>query len=162
MLNDNDVNSLKEFGIILKQTFATNLAKGATLTASNVRSGNPQKFGPSHLLDNDRYSYWATDDKVKTPQLILDLRKKKSFNIIRLRENIKLGQRIDEVAVDVWQNGKWQQIATATSIGGNRLIYLPKGVTTNKVRLRVIKAPVCIALSDFGLYNEIRPVVPGS
>ena len=159
MLNDNDVNSLKEFGTRLKQTFAANLAKGATLTASNVRGGNLEKFGPSHLLDNDRYSYWATDDKVKTPQLILDLHKKKSFNVIRLRENIKLGQRIDEIAIDTWQNGKWQQIATATSIGGNRLIYLPKSVTTSKVRLRVTKAPVCIALSDFGLYNEIRPVV---
>jgi alpha-L-fucosidase len=165
MLNDNDVNSLKGFGTILKQTFATNLAKGATLTASNVRDRNLQKFGPSHLLDNDRYSYWATDDKIKTPQLILDLHKKKSFNVIRLRENIKLGQRIDEVAVDAWQNGKWQQIATATSIGGNRLINLPKNITTNKVRLRVTKAAVCIALSDFGLYNEIHfppSVVPES
>ncbi|WP_426667338.1 alpha-L-fucosidase [Mucilaginibacter sp. McL0603] len=165
MLNDNDVNSLKEFGTRLEKTFATNLVKGATFTASNVRGGNLQKFGPSHLLDNDRYSYWATDDKVKTPQLILDLHKKKSFNVIRLRENVKLGQRIDEVAVDAWQNGKWQQIATATSIGGNRLINLPKNITTNKVRLRVTKASVCIALSDFGLYNEVRflsPVVPKS
>jgi alpha-L-fucosidase len=85
---------------------------------------------------------------------VLDLHKKKSFNIIRLRENIKLGQRIDEVAVDIWQDGKWCQIATATSIGGNRLIRLPESITTNKVRLRVTKAPVCIALSDFGLYSE--------
>ncbi len=162
MLNDNDVKSLKGFGTILKQTFATNLAKGATLTASNVRGGNLQKFGPSHLLDDDRYSYWATDDKIKMPQLVLDLHKKKSFNVIRLRENIKLGQRIEKVAIDAWQNGKWEQIATATSIGGNRLINLPKNINTNKIRLRVIKASVCIALSDFGLYNEVRPVVTKS
>jgi len=154
LLSDNDVKSLKEFGDILKRTFATNLAKGATLKASNVRGGSQAKFGPARLLDNDRYSYWATDDKVKTPELVLDLHKKKSFNIIQLRENIKLGQRIDEVAVDVWQDGKWRQIATATSIGGNRLIRLPESITTSKVRLRVTKAAVCIALSDFGLYSE--------
>jgi alpha-L-fucosidase len=154
LLNDNDVNSLKEFGNRLKQTFAVNLAKGATLKASNVRGGNPAKFGPAHLLDNDRYSYWATDDRVKTPELIVDLHKNKSFNVIRLRENIKLGQRIEEVAVDAWQDGKWQQIAAATSIGGNRLIRLPQNITTNKVRLRVTKSPVCIALSDLGLYKE--------
>ncbi|HVV56345.1 MAG TPA: alpha-L-fucosidase [Mucilaginibacter sp.] len=158
LLNDSDVNSLKEFGQILKKTFAVNLAKGATLKASNVRGGNYQKFGPAHLLDNDRYNYWATDDQIHTPQLILNLHKLKTFNIIRLRENIKLGQRIDAVAVDAWEDGKWQQVATATSIGGNRLIRLGKDIITNKVRLRITKAPVCIALSDFGLFEETRHI----
>jgi alpha-L-fucosidase len=154
LLNDNDVTSLKKFGEILKSTFEVNLAKGAALKASNVRGKNQKLFGASRLLDNDRYSYWATDDKVTTPQLILDLQAPKTFNVIRLRENIKLGQRIDAVAVDAWQDGKWQQIAVATSIGGNRLIRLPNNVTASKVRLRVTKAAVCIALSDFGLYKE--------
>lgn len=154
LLNDDDVAKLKEFGDRLKSTFSVNLAKGSTLKASNVRGGDLKKFGPANLLDNDRYSYWSTDDKIHTPELIIDLHKQKEFNIIRLRENIKLGQRIDSVAIDAWQNGKWEQIATATSIGGNRLIRLPKNVKTNKVRLRITKAPVCIALSDFGLFNE--------
>ncbi|HVS93255.1 MAG TPA: alpha-L-fucosidase [Mucilaginibacter sp.] len=153
-LNPDDVAKLKEFGQYLKKTFAVNLAKGAALKASNVRGGDYKRFGPGNLLDNSRYSYWATDDNVHTPQLILDLHKVKSFNVIRLRENIKLGQRIDAVAVDAWQNGEWKEIATATSIGGNRLIRLPKTVETSKVRLRITKAPVCIALSDFGLFKE--------
>ncbi|GAC1309634.1 MAG: hypothetical protein NVSMB24_25440 [Mucilaginibacter sp.] len=154
LLNDNDVNALKQFGKILKETFAVNLAKGATLTASNVRGGNKEKFGPQHLLDNDRYSYWATDDKVTTPELIIDLHRNTTFNVIRLRENIRLGQRIEAVAVDAFRDGAWVQIAAATSIGGNRLIRLPKEITTNKVRLRITKSPVCVALSDFGLYRE--------
>jgi alpha-L-fucosidase len=151
---ENDVKSLKEFGERLKQTFAVNLASGATLKASNIRGKNKAKFGPQNLLDGSRYSYWATDDKVKTPELILDLHTPKSFNVIRLRENIKLGQRIEEVAVDVYKDGKWEQIATATSIGGNRLIRLPQVVSAEKIRLRITKSPVCIALSDFGLYKE--------
>lgn len=154
MLNDNDVNSLKRFGDLLKQTFTVNLAKGATLKASNIRGGNLAKFGPLHLLDNDRYSYWATDDNVKTPELIINLHQNKTFNVIRLRENIKLGQRVEEVAVDAWKDGKWQQIAATTSIGGNRLIRLSESINTNKVRLRITKSPACIALSDFGLYKE--------
>jgi len=156
MLNDDDVAKLKQFGDDLKYTFKENLAKGATLKASNTRGGNQVKFGAKNLLDNDRYSYWATDDKITTPELVLDLHKKKEFNVIRLRENIKLGQRIDAVAIDAWKDGKWQQIATATSIGGNRLIRLPEYIKSSKVRLRITKAPVCIALSDFGLYSEIR------
>jgi alpha-L-fucosidase len=154
LLNNDDVNKLKEFGNILRATFSLNLAKGAKLTASNIRGGNAAKFGPRNLLDNDRYSYWATDDRVHLPQLTLELNKHKTFNVIRLRENIKLGQRIDEVAVDAWENGKWQQIGKATSIGGNRLIRLDHDITTRKVRLRITKAPVCIALSDFGLFEE--------
>lgn len=154
LLNDNDVKSLKAFGNILRKTFAGNLAKGATLKASNFRGANKLKFGPQNLLDNSRYSYWATDDKITTPELVLDLHQAKTFNVIRLRENIKLGQRIEAIAVDAWQDGKWEQIATATSIGGNRLIRLSKDVISRKVRLRITKSPVCIALSDFGLYKE--------
>jgi alpha-L-fucosidase len=155
-LYQNDVRSLKEFGDILKKTFAVNLAKGATLTASNTRGANKVKFGAANLLDNNRYSYWATDDKITTPQLVVNLHQPKTFNVIRLRENIKLGQRIEEVAIDAWQNGKWEEVAKATSIGGNRLIRLQNDVSASKVRLRITKSRVCIALSDFGLYKEAK------
>ncbi len=154
LLFENDVRSLEVFGDILKGIFSVNLAKGSTLTASNVRGGNKAKFGPQHLLDDDRYTYWATDDNIKTPSLIINMHVVKTFNVIRLKENIKLGQRIDAVAIDASIDGKWQQIATATSIGGNRLIKLPTEVKASKIRLRITKAPVCIALSDFGLFED--------
>lgn len=154
LLNDNDVNSLKAFGALLKATFAENLAGGAVLQANDVRGGNAAKYGPANLIDNDRYSYWATNDSVKTPELVVTLKQNTTFNVIRLRENIKLGQRIAAIAVDAWQDGQWQQIAIATSIGGNRLIRLPRNINTNKIRLRITQSPVCIALSDFGLFME--------
>ena len=71
---------------------------------------------------------------------------------------LKLGQRIEAFAVDAWLNGEWKEIAAATSIGPNRLIRLPGNVTTEKVRLRITKSPVSIALSDFGLFAE--PALP--
>jgi alpha-L-fucosidase len=154
IVNEIDVKSLTEFGNLLKQTFAVNLAKGATLTASNVRGGNKAKFGPQFLLDDSRYSYWATDDKVTTPTLTIDLHSPKTFNVIRLRENIKLGQRIEAVAVDAYLDSKWEQIGEATSIGGNRLIRLTQNITASKLRLRITASPVAIALSDFGIYKE--------
>jgi len=153
-LYQNDVDSLQKFGRVIAQTFSINLAAGATLTASNIRGRNKMKYGPRNLLDNNRYSYWATDDRVTMPQLVINMHHARTFNVIRLRENIKLGQRIEAVAIDIWQNGKWEQIATATSIGANRLIRLPQDISATKVRLRVTKSPVCIALSDFGLYKE--------
>jgi alpha-L-fucosidase len=154
-LSTPDVDTLKKFGFIIQHTFDRNLLYYARLTASNVRGGN-DAFSPVWLRDNDRYSYWATDDSVKTPQLIVDNATPITFNIIRLRENIKLGQRIEGVAIDAWLNNGWQQIAAATSIGANRLIRLPQDVTTKHVRLRITKSPVCIALSDFGVYEEYK------
>jgi alpha-L-fucosidase len=154
LLDDNDVASLKKFGDLLKQTFAINLLKGAGFTASNIRGNNKLKFGPAFLTDNDRYSYWATNDSVKTPSLTADLHTLKTFNVIRLRENIKLGQRINSVAIDVYMGGEWKEIATATSIGANRLIRLPQNITASKVRLRITGADACVALSDFGLFKE--------
>ena len=153
-LSEEDVAILKEFGAVIKQTFAVNLAKGATIKASNIRGNNQLKFGPANLLDNDRYSYWATNNTVTNPELIIDLHSAKTFNVIRLRENIKLGQRIEGAALDVWTANQWQQIATITSIGANRLIRLPQNITASKLRLRIATSPVCIALSDFGLFME--------
>lgn len=156
LLDDTDVNALKGFGALVRETFKTNLAKGATLKASNIRANSTAKFGPANLLDADRYSYWGTDDAVHTPSLTITLPQARSFNVIRLRENIKLGQRIEGVWLEVQRNGKWQQIAEATSIGANRLIRLPEPVSAKVLRLTVSKSPVSIALSDFGLYLEAK------
>jgi alpha-L-fucosidase len=154
LLDQTDVDALKGFGAVLKETFKVNLAKGARLQASNIRGGKNATFGPQFLMDADRYSYWSTDDAVTTPSLTLDLKGVQSFNVIRLRENIKLGQRIEAIEVEAFLNNKWQKIASATSIGANRLIRLPQTITTSRVRLKITKSPVAIALSDFGLYKE--------
>jgi alpha-L-fucosidase len=154
LLHANDSIALAEFGKIIKQTFVLNLAKGAVLKPSNVRGKNKSKFGAQFLLDNDRYSYWATDDSVTTPEIIIELPSAKTFNVIRLRENIKLGQRIEGFAVDADVNGEWKEIAAATSIGSNRLIRLKENTSAKRIRLRITASPVCISLSDFGLFME--------
>jgi alpha-L-fucosidase len=154
LLNEHDVASLKQFGDILRHTFALNLAKGAKFSASNIRGNNAGKYGPKFLTDDDRYSYWATDDTIMHPTLVAELGESQTFNIIRLRENIKLGQRITGFSVDAFVDGTWKEVAKATSIGANRLIRLPENVSTDKVRLRITGSGACVALSDFGLFEE--------
>ena len=154
LLDDTDVAALKGFGELLKQTFEQNLAKGAILQATNIRANQKAKFGPANLLDDDRYTYWSTDDAIHTSVLTLTLPEETAFNVIRLRENIKLGQRIEAVEIEAMLQGSWQKIASATSIGANRLIRLPENVKSKQVRLKITKSPVSIALSDFGLYLE--------
>jgi alpha-L-fucosidase len=82
---------------------------------------------------------------------VLDLGKPVRFNVVRIREYLPLGQRIDSIALDSWNDGKWTEFATATSIGNQRLLQTPT-TTTSKVRLRVTKAAVCPAISEVGLF----------
>ena len=84
---------------------------------------------------------------------MLDLGKPVRFNVVSLREYLPLGQRIEGFALDQWRDGKWTEFAKGTSIGNHRLIR-GEYITTAKVRLRVTQAPVCPALSEFGLYAE--------
>ncbi|HEX7261052.1 MAG TPA: discoidin domain-containing protein, partial [Luteolibacter sp.] len=152
LLHENDVESLRQLGEHLKQTFAENLALGATFAASNTR-GNDPAYGPQKLLDKDPWSAWVSDDAVTTPEVTLTLKGDKTFNLISLREDIRLGLRLESVAVDAWQDGAWKELAKAESIGSRRLWRVPQ-TTANKIRIRITKSPVCPALSDFGLYLE--------
>lgn len=154
LLHANDVKALTEFGELLKKTFNTNLAAGADFSASNVRGKDEKKYGADLLIDNDRYSYWATDDSVNTPELIIDLKTPTTFNVIRLRENIKLGQRISAFAIDILEKDNWKEITTGTTVGANKLLRLPRTLTATKLRLRITGSAACIALSDFGLFKE--------
>ena len=152
LIHENDVKSLKEMRRILDETFANNLVKGKKIIASNYR-GNDAQFSPANAIDNNNETYWATDDNITTPELIVDLGGKVTFNRIKIKEYIKLGQRIEGFAIDYWNNGKWELLEEATSVGYQRIVCT-KNVITTKVRLRITKSPVCVAISEFGIYLQ--------
>ena len=152
-----DVRSLEAFGSLLHTLFAVNYAANAVASANNVRAWQPvanQKnpYAPGNVNDSDRYSYWATDDAVTNATLTLTLPAVTEFNVLRLRENIKLGHRVDGFAVDVWHGGAWKEYAAGQSIGACRLFRGEK-VKTDKVRLRITHAAACPCISDFGLFS---------
>lgn len=152
ILHDNDILSLKSFGQKLKETFDKDLTAGAMAKASNVRE-NHEQFATSKLFDGDRYSYYASDDQVLRPSIEISLPSARTFDLIRLRENIKLGQRLDSVKVSVWENNGWRLIGEATSIGANRLIKLASPVTAQRLKVDLF-APVAPTLSEFALFKE--------
>jgi alpha-L-fucosidase len=164
LLHENDVRVLAEFGQYLRATFGQDLAAGAKATASNVRGGDSQ-FGPGNLVDGQNSTYWSTDDPITTPEAILEFPQPVKFNVVRLREFLPLGQRVDDWAVDAWQNGDWKPIAKGTAIGACRLVRVPPQAA-GRVRLRITQAPVCPAISEFGLFLEpdtsARPAAPAS
>ena len=151
-IHENDVLALQGFRKIIKATFDTDLAQGALASASNVR-GKSATFSAGNAIDGKRDSYWSCDDGVTTPELVLDLGKLVTFNVVSLREFLPLGQRVDDWALDRWSNGAWVEFASGTAIGARRL-WRGDNITTDRVRLRIVQAPVCPALSEFGLFRE--------
>jgi alpha-L-fucosidase len=151
-IHETDARSVREFRRILDRLFAHDFARKARVTASNVRGGDP-RFGPKNLLDGRRDTYWATDHSVTNPEVVLELGKAVSFNVVRLREYLPLGQRIEAFALDQWKDGAWAEFARGTSIGNCRLVRT-EPIATEKVRLRILKAPVCPALSEISLFAE--------
>ncbi|MBV8550947.1 MAG: alpha-L-fucosidase [Acidobacteriaceae bacterium] len=153
LISETDAASLRAFGQALRSTFGSNLAGGARVSASNVR-GNDRAYGPHNLLDGDRATYWATDDSITTPTVTFDLEHPATFNLVRLREHIALGQRVAGFAVQVWRDNRWSDFGKGTSVGSGRIVRSQTLVTTARVRLLITDSPVSPALSEFGLFYE--------
>jgi alpha-L-fucosidase len=153
LLGENDVASLKGFGERLRATFGENLAAGAKLSASNVR-GKSKAFRAENLIDGDPLTFWATDDTVTTPEVVMEFRSPREFNVVRLRENVHLGQRVDACAIDLWRDGTWQEFGRATSIGPCRLIRAKEMTTTTRLRLRITESSASPAMSELGVFAD--------
>lgn len=149
---DADVAALTEFRKRIDAIFSRNLARGARISASNVR-GAAREFAAANLNDHQRDTYWTCDDGITTPEVVVDLGRPRTFSIVELREYLPLGQRIDAFAVDRWEQGGWVEFAKSTSVGNCRLVRVPP-VTTTKIRVRILQAAACPALSELGLYAE--------
>ena len=151
-IHENDVASLRGFKRHIDATFGTDLATqgGARVSASNARVG----FPAANVIDGKRDTYWASDDAIKTPSLTLEFDREVTFNVVRLREYLPLGQRVISIIVDMWRAGAWHEFGRATSIGNCRLLRGPRATTT-RVRVRVTGASVCPAISEVALFSEV-------
>lgn len=76
------------------------------------------------------------------------------WNLIRLREQIAEGQRVDAFAVEVQDGEKWKQVAEGTSIGACRILRLATLQQARKVRLSVLRSSAPVLLKELGIYRE--------
>lgn len=151
-LSDADAASLTAFGTRLEKTYAKNLAKMAYLRAVNVRGYN-SIYGTKNLVDDNPDSYWTTDDDFKKSYFTAEFAEPAVFDLISLREYVKLGQRVEGFTLEAWQDGDWKQIHEGTTIGARTLVKLDAPVTTDKLRVRFTKTPEVVVLSEFGIYK---------
>jgi alpha-L-fucosidase len=152
---DQDVRILQSFGDAIRATFASDLAQGAIAHASATRGPG---FEPRRVLDGNRETYWSAPDGTTTPVLTLDLRPGTVFDVVRLREYLPLGARVTRFAIDAEIAGTWRTLAEHQCISAQRVIRLPAPIAARRVRLRVLEAPVCPAITEFALFRSVAPV----
>lgn len=162
-----DVASLEAFGKMRSRLLATDYALGAEVEASQVRGNNDQYAG-TRLTDGDIESYWSPEDGNTTPSAEIKLASPATFDVIRLREQIRLGQRVEAFCVEAMIDGKWQTIVEAGQPGqvesqfnlrggkghtiGNQVMrWLSQPVTTDRLRLTITRAKACPCISEFSL-----------
>jgi len=150
LLDQADIQVLREFKNLRDSVFSRNLAQGATVRASDVRG---RGFGPENLLDGDYDSYFAVPDGCTRVDVELELDGPATFNRVLLQEYIPLGQRVKGLEVQVRRDGGWTTWAGASTIGYKRILTGPE-VTADAVRIRITDALACPVLNAVGLFLD--------
>jgi alpha-L-fucosidase len=150
LFHENDVQSLKAWRALIDQEFKTNLAAGTKVEASSFR-GNSNIYAGDMATDGDKETYWSTDDAVTTGSIEIDLGETKTVKYIVVQEYIKLGQRVKQFNVEVWQDNSWKKVADATTIGYKRILKLDP-VATDKVRINITDSKACALISNVAVY----------
>jgi alpha-L-fucosidase len=152
LIHERDAASLTEMRRVLSGTFANDLAKGATVTATNERAG----YGARGAVDEDPATYWAMEDGLTTGTLTLEMAAPATFDVVKVREEIALGQRVESFVVEYEDGGAWKELCKGTTIGPRRVIRTPL-VTAQRVRVRITGAMACPVISEIGLYKQAGP-----
>lgn len=94
LINENDVQRLKEFSSYLKKTFARNY----------VLKGNEAWHGTSGTVRQ------------------YDIQKDALVNAFMIQEDISKGQRVESFLVEAYKDGSWIHMAEGTTVGYKRLV----------------------------------------
>jgi len=147
---DADVARLQEFRATLDQMYATDFAKGATVTASSTRKNH--LYQASNLTDGKDDTSWALSNDAKTGEFTVDLGQKRRFDVVELKEDIAKGQRISGFKVEVELNGRWVPYGEGSTVGYRRLVQ-GQPVEAQKIRVTITNSQATPILTNFSVYK---------
>ncbi|CIZ91142.1 FucA [Streptococcus pneumoniae] len=142
-----DIERLYEFATYRNELYKEDLALGAEVSGPALSAD----FACRHLTDGLETSSWASDADLPI-QLELDLGSPKTFDVIELREDLKLGQRIAAFHVQVEVDGIWQEFGSGHTVGYKRLL---RGavVEAQKIRVVITESQALPLLTKISLYK---------
>ncbi len=142
-----DEKNILEFAKMHKEIFGNNLLKGGKVTASSFKGVNI----PYNVLDDEIDTYWTTPDGVEKASLTIELPEPKIFNIIMLKEHIKVGQRIESFDVEIYDAHRWRKVGSGTTIGNKKLIKIRRK-RAYQIRINITGSRIAPTLEEVGLY----------
>lgn len=107
---------------MVETVFGKNLAEGAKVSATNFRN-KASWFAPENAIDNDRNTYWATDEGIKLATLTLEFEEPVTFNRFMVEEYVRLGQRVKDFTLVALVEGEWVELKDSPLIS-NMGVYL--------------------------------------
>ena len=124
-----DVTVLEQLGTLINNRLTNDKAKTAThITASATRAaGAACNYGIDNVTDDDKDTYWATDDGDLSASITLEWEEQQSLYYVMLMEYIKLGQRVKSFTIETSLDGEtWTKRASGstTTIGYKRIVPL--------------------------------------
>ena len=123
LINENDVQRLKEFSSYLKKTFARNyVLKGNE--AWNGTSGTVRQY---------------------------DIQKDALVNAFMIQEGISKGQRIESFLVEAYKDGSWIHMAEGTTVGYKRLVRF-SDTRPERIRVTIRSARGVANVAAVGLF----------
>ncbi|MEO6633818.1 MAG: alpha-L-fucosidase, partial [Mucilaginibacter sp.] len=150
LIHPTDKKNVLDFGRTVKAAFSVNLAKNRSAMASNVRGGS-KDFSAGNATDDNKNTYWATDDSVKAASFTINFGRPTKFNRFLAQEHMQSGQRVKAFTVEALVNGRWREMAKGTTIGYRRIVSFPT-VKATKVRFHITDAKACLVISNVGVY----------
>lgn len=152
------VSSLKGLGELLQERLTTDFAVNKTVTADKTRT--PGSFAASNITDNDKNTYWATNDGEKTGSFVIDLGEAKTIHYVMLQEYIRLGQRVKSFSIETsTDNSSWTTFATGTTIGYKRIMAKDDntssygaGQSARYIRVNITDSKECPLIHTVSVY----------
>ena len=147
-IHENDEARLKELGDYLRAAFRKNLLDQAALFAG---SGDP-----SALRTDDYESFWMPEHiDMGEGDAFIEARFAASADIgyLVLKENLRMGQRVERFAVDVLTENGMSTVYEGTVIGYRRIVRLDRKILA--FRIRILDSRTAPALSFIGAYERV-------
>ena len=155
LIPEDQLSSLNQMAQVIRDTFATNLAKGASIVADGSNPAN----AAAKALDGELDTWWEAAPGHTSATFSLNFPSPITFDVVSLQEAVsQRSQRIESYVVEAWKDGEWAVVETQTTVGHKRLLRLASPVTTDKLRIRITGSRLEPTLAELGLYKQALPV----
>jgi alpha-L-fucosidase len=160
LIPDDQLAALHAMAQVVQDTFATDLATGATFSADTSNTANV----PVRMHDGNLDTWWEAAPGHSTATVTLKLTAATTFDVVSLQEAVDhRSQRIESFVIETWNGSAWTAPATIeeqTTVGYKRLVRLATPATTDQVRIRITNARLEPTLAEVGLFKQSLPRAP--